>query len=319
MRKTQVALAALALVASSAALADVTVSGYLDAGVANSTGKGTNMASGLLAPNVLNLSGSEDLGNGMKAEFLLQNRFQVNDGTSIGAVKIWNQSYVGLTTEVGSLQIGKNVDSFWGTAGAFDVTGGGNMGSWVDAFLYTDSSAVFAENQVKYVSPNLGGLNVQGSYYTAGAKNDYSVGGVYGVGALTIGAGYANRTAAATSSGTAYHFGAGYDLGVAKVNAVYLDTKSTGNAYGFNTAIPVPSVAALTLTGGYYSVKAGTAGGKTGTTTSVGAKYALSKRTTLFANYQTASGDYIALTGQTDANIKSTAGTALVIGVGHSF
>jgi len=317
MKKTQVALAALALVASSAALADVTVSGYADVGVANVSTKGTNMASGLLAPNFLNLAGSEDLGNGMKAEFLLQNRFQVTNGQTIGNLNIWNQSYIGLSTEAGTVQIGKTVDSFAGTALAFDVTGGGNMGSWVDAILFTDSSGVFTSDHVKYISPNIGGLNVQGSYYTApnsgSTKNDYSVGGVYSIGALTLGGGYAKRAA----PGTAYHLGIGYDLGIAKVNAVYLDTNAQGSAYGFNTAIPVPSVAALTLTGGYYSVSSANA--NTGTSTSVGAKYALSKRTTLFANYQTASGSYTTLKGQTDANIVVGGGTAIVFGVGHSF
>ncbi|MFM8467713.1 MAG: hypothetical protein ACKOAO_09160, partial [Oxalobacteraceae bacterium] len=63
MRKTQVALAALALMASTAALADgVAISGGIDIGMQNSTGDGSKMRSGMLGINVVNLAASEDLG-----------------------------------------------------------------------------------------------------------------------------------------------------------------------------------------------------------------------------------------------------------------
>jgi len=329
MKKTQVALAALALVASSAALADVTVSGYMDAGVVNTSGAGNSIAGGLIAPNVVNIAGGEDLGNGTKAEFLTQVRFETSNGklTTGGAGKVFNLSYVGLATEVGTVQIGRNVDALWGNAaGAFDVTGGDNMGSFVGSVINKSASSIFGDNMIKYVSPNINGLNIGLSYYgqTSAAsavgtttKNDYSLGATYGIGALSLGAGYGNRTVAG-GAGRVTFLGAGYDLGIAKVNAVYLDTANLGSTTGFNVGAPVPGFAALSAHVGYYKDSGN--GANDGSSTQVGAKYALSKRTTLFANYQTTTGGYNTSVGLSDANYTAAAaGTAFTFGVGHSF
>ncbi len=322
MRKTQVALAALALVASTAAMADgVKVSGILDAGVQNSTGNGTYIASGLLAPNFINFAGSEDLGNGMKAEFFLQTRLELVDGAK--TTDLWNQSYIGLVTEAGTLQVGRNVDSFSNAVLASDVTVGGNMGSYVDSVLFLGSSAVFANNQIKYISPNVGGLNVMASGYMMEdsdqktAKNDYSLAGIYSNGAISASAAYANRKYTGNEV-KAWHVSAGYDFGFAKVNLVYQDTNGNGSVTGVNAAVPVASIAGLTATIGYYNNN--NTASSDGSTTSVGAKYALSKRSTLFANYQNATDSYTLNKGLSQTTgITAGAGNAVTLGVSHSF
>ena len=80
MKKTQVALAALALVASTAAMADgVKVSGQMDVGVGHTTGVGSYMDQGAWADNSnITFSGSEDMGSGMKAFFTLAAGFTQN-------------------------------------------------------------------------------------------------------------------------------------------------------------------------------------------------------------------------------------------------
>jgi predicted porin len=68
MKKTQVALAALALVASTAAMANVTIYGTLDAAITNTNnGKGTAFdgTGSWTAPSHLGFKGSEDIGGGM--------------------------------------------------------------------------------------------------------------------------------------------------------------------------------------------------------------------------------------------------------------
>ena len=74
MKKTQVALAALALVASTAALAtDVTIGGVIDIGIANTTKNsngvgGTFMEQGNFTDHSsIDIDVSEDLGGGLKA------------------------------------------------------------------------------------------------------------------------------------------------------------------------------------------------------------------------------------------------------------
>ncbi len=337
MRKTQVALAAIALVASTAAMANgVTVSGYVDAGLANQSGSGTKMIGGLANINQINFAGSEDLGGGLKAEFFLQSRFEVpsglltsqaKSGSNVTNVGLFNQSYIGLSSEAGTIQLGRGVDAFWGNAAAaFDVTGGNNMGSFVGSVINKGASGVFVDNQIKYISPNLGGLNAAVSYITQDSalcavgsckKGDYSVGATYGMGALSLGLGYANRASGNTVSGTATFFGAGYDLGIAKVNLVYVDTKNLGSTLGVNTSAPISAIAGLSINAGYYSDTA-TAGN--GTSTAVGAAYALSKRTNVFANYQTTTGAYKTFTGLSDGGLAGAAAkSAFTLGVGHSF
>ena len=118
MKKTQVALAALALVASTAAMADgVTISGGIDIGMQNTTNGGSKMASGLLGINVVNVAASEDLGSGLKADLFVQHRFEAGNGSSTyqgytGAGPFWNQSYVGLSGDFGSLKIGRQIESY---------------------------------------------------------------------------------------------------------------------------------------------------------------------------------------------------------------
>ena len=83
MRKTQVALAALALVASTAALADgVTVYGTLDASMVSSNNNGgTNFSGpGQWGANVIGFRGTTDLDNGIKATFNLEGGFSSANG-----------------------------------------------------------------------------------------------------------------------------------------------------------------------------------------------------------------------------------------------
>ncbi|MEO0315902.1 MAG: Gram-negative porin, partial [Pseudomonadota bacterium] len=74
MRKTQVALAAMALVASTAVLADgVTVYGTLDTSVTKTSGSSNAFdGTGNWGTSLFGIKGSEDLGNGMTASFNLE-------------------------------------------------------------------------------------------------------------------------------------------------------------------------------------------------------------------------------------------------------
>lgn len=334
MRKTQFALAAVALIASTAAMAEVTVSGYMDVAVqaARPTGgvSTTSLQSGLLAPNTLGFSGSEDMGNGLKATFNLTSRFEaINGGWAAAGTTPFIISQVGVAGEFGSVNMGKTVDAFWGNGvAAFDVTGGGNMGSSVDAVLKLNLSPVFSANSIQYVAPTIGGLNVAATYQlndsaTAKADATYSVAALYAAGPVSAGAGYA-ETAGVLNANTptkGYFVGAGYDAGVAKINALYMSSKPTAagsvdsTVWGLNAGVPVS--AAVMLTAGYYDYDMA---GTSAKVTSIGAKYALSKRTTLFANYQNAtSGTVIGLNTGTTSPASTAAGNAFTVGVGHSF
>jgi predicted porin len=352
MRKTQVALAALALVASSAALAEgVTVSGRFDVGYQTGSGSrdldGAGLKKGLkdslLGPNQLNFSSSEDLGNGMKANFMLMTTFTPS---TIGGGFVFLQQNVGLSGDFGAVRAGQTVDSFWGNGVAnFDVTGGGNMGSAVTAVFMHGASGVFHDNTVQYVSPSLNGLNVAATYVTNPGstargsavldEGSYSVAATYDVSNVKLGAGSSRTQNAASSNNHSYFVGAGTDFGIAKVNALFLSSGNTAGfsstatlakaaTWGLNSAIPLGN--GLTAVAAYYSTSGDVINGKN---TSVGLQYALSKRTTLFTNVERASGATLLGLGQNGGNTaagsndvtggQGSAGSIVTVGIGHSF
>jgi hypothetical protein len=359
MRKTQMALAAVALVASTAAFADVTVSGRIDyAYAADDTAGGglTGLRGGNLAPNFVNVTGSEDLGGGMKGYFNW-----VNLVTNGGALANANAN-VGITNGTAGVKLGRVTDDFLTGVLAFDVTGGGNMGSAVSPILQFGSTGAFHSNAIQldgsvaginfgatYIGQNTagtsyvatalqtaaasavlgtpainGGDQVQNS--NAGAQGDYSLKFNTVVSGIRLGAAYASRsTSATTIAGTApamtakthTFVGAGTNVGDLAVNVNYMSLNTT-TVLGANASYPLSG--AITATVGYYDYADTTTTANAGSLSSVGLKYAFSKATTAFANYEKVSGGAIAMRGSVDHG--ATANTArgiFMLGVAQSF
>ena len=343
MKRTQIAMAAVALVASSAALADVTVSGRFDYGYAsdNKAGGGlTGIRGGNLAPNFLNVTGSEDLGGGMKGYFNWVN-LVTNNGTLVNA-----NANAGISTGAAGIKLGRVTDDFLTGVLAFDVTGGGNMGSAVSPILQFGATGAFHSNAIQLDASAAGvnfgatyigqdsasalGFNtagtdgVAGAY--AGAKGDYSVKANTDVGGIRVGAAYASRsTAAASSTATAntlaakshQFIGVRTDLGSLTVNVNYMKLNTT-TVTGANGSYPLAD--AVTATVGYYNYADSTTSANAGTLTSVGLKYSLSKSTLAFANYEKVTGGAAAMRGNVDNGANSTTARGIAIfGIAKSF
>ena len=182
MRKTQMALAAVALVASSAALAQVTASGSVDIGVGtfNSAGApGTNdtglQEGAVNGGSIFTVSGSDDLGGGMKASFTLQHGFNaatgaISNGGNVGAdnATFNRQANVALSGAFGTITLGNQLNAYIpgaaGTTlpgsmfGAFDVAaivgsgeatgGGGNAGGTAPGDPTDDALTINADAKV---------------------------------------------------------------------------------------------------------------------------------------------------------------------------
>jgi predicted porin len=80
MKKTQMALAAVALVASSAAMAQVTVYGNADGSIITGGGTTAFDGGGGYTTSLLGVRGSEDLGGGLKASFNLESAVNLGNG-----------------------------------------------------------------------------------------------------------------------------------------------------------------------------------------------------------------------------------------------
>src|SRR5438128_11597396 len=86
-----VGTALVAILGIAQAQSNVTVYGLLETGVRNSTNQNAagdsqlQMGDGVLNPSRWGITGSEDLGGGLKAGFTLESGFQVKNGSSINA------------------------------------------------------------------------------------------------------------------------------------------------------------------------------------------------------------------------------------------
>jgi predicted porin len=239
MRKTQFALAALALVASTAAMADgATVYGTLDVSAAKVSGKSTAIdGTGNWDTSVLGIKGSEELTGGMKAIYQLE--MGLNIGTGAGSQNggangsLFNRlANVGLSGEFGSSSLGLQFSPYIGAALGGVVSG--NESFYVPMLVLGGKGAVasgstsstlqsngfFIPNAISYTTPSISGFNATVlSQVAAGVDNDkYSaLGANYAAGDIAVHAGYQdrsnyNKSSTITASYTMGQlgFGAGY-------------------------------------------------------------------------------------------------------------
>src|SRR5215217_7820316 len=117
-------LMAVALVGAFAGVAHaqtaVQIYGTVDAGVQKQSGQ--TLSIGKRAANTLGFKGTEDLGNGLKALFQLEIRYEPDTGTleRTNRPLFQGQSRVGLQGDFGMVRIGRGLTPYWETIGAFD-------------------------------------------------------------------------------------------------------------------------------------------------------------------------------------------------------
>lgn len=136
MNARSLSLLALACAAATTAQAQssVTVYGVVDAGLLHITGVGANrasqnaVASGALWTPRLGFRGSEDLGNGMKANFLLESEILPDTGAQAG-VFFKRGAWVGLSAAaLGELRFGRQNVEGYDYIARFDPLRGANLG-----------------------------------------------------------------------------------------------------------------------------------------------------------------------------------------------
>ena len=246
------------LVAPVFAQSSVTLYGIIDEGFdfTNNVGgaRDYQLTSGYASGSRWGLKGTEDLGNGLKALFVLENGFNVNNGKlGQGGLEFGRQGFVGIAQDQwGTATLGRQYDSVIDYIGPLTANG-----SWA-GYLFshpfdndnTDNS-FRVNNSVKYTSPNLGGFKFGGLYgfsnSTSFAVNKLlSLGAQYNYGGLQVAAAYmdaTNPSSAENQNGAVFGtnfdanfladrlrvFGGGvnYTFGSAKVGFVYTNTNLT--------------------------------------------------------------------------------------------
>ncbi|HEX7934903.1 MAG TPA: porin [Paraburkholderia sp.] len=240
MNKKLLTAATLAVFASAAhAQSSVSLYGVIDAGISYVNNSKTATAhdklfkydDGVAQGSRWGLRGTEDLGGGLKALFVLENGFNSGNGTAgQGGAMFGRQAYVGLSqNNVGSLTFGRQYSFSTDYLGGNYTTGGqtvaGNYAYHINDVDQLTSSRI--NNAVKFSSANFSGL-------TFGAMYGFSNQAGAFAGAPATG------TAAAPVAGSsrAYSFGVNYANGPFGVGAAYTDIRYPGQATpAFTTAI----------------------------------------------------------------------------------
>ncbi|RAS21741.1 porin [Paraburkholderia bryophila] len=214
MKKSLLALAALGAFAGVAhAQSSVTLYGIIDEGFNINTNAGGkhlyNLSSGVLQGSRFGLRGTEDLGGGLKAIFVLENGFDVNSGKlGQGGLMFGRQAYVGLSSQFGTVTLGRQYDSVVDYVGPLEV--GDQWGGYIAAHpgdLDNFNNAYRTNNTVKYTSANYGGLTFGGTYSFGGVAGNvtsnqiWSLGAGYNNGPLVLGVGYLNARTPSASGG----------------------------------------------------------------------------------------------------------------------
>lgn len=121
MKKSLMAAALFGAFAGAAqAQTAVQIYGTVDAGIQKQSGQ--SLSIGKRAANTLGFKGTEDLGNGLKALFHLEIRYEPDTGTleRTNRPLFQGQSRVGLQGDFGMVRIGRGLTPYWETIGAFD-------------------------------------------------------------------------------------------------------------------------------------------------------------------------------------------------------
>jgi predicted porin len=259
-KKFLTAAIAAALIAPTAALAEVTVYGklhmsldYADTNTAVAAGAVGNKANLGLSSNSsrIGFKGSEDLGGGMKAVWQIESRVDAEEGGSgdsytTGGLATRN-TYLGLAGEFGTFLVGKHDTPLKMVGRKFDVfgdtmadtrnlLGNSKAGGGVVGF------DMRAPNVIAYITPNFSGFSAVLAYVTgagnAGKDFDnnkfdaFSLNASYANGPLYVAGAYENHskeigqvlgtaTGAGKNSASAWRLGASFKFGDATVGGMW--------------------------------------------------------------------------------------------------
>jgi predicted porin len=279
MKKTLIALAALGVVGTAAAQA--TIYGVVDVGIKNA-GSATNVASGIAATPRIGLKGSEDLGGGLSASWMVEAGYNnvkeatgavTDDVAAIGTNFGDRGASLSIGGSFGEITMGASVlsPSFFAAA-PNDPTGAANYMPAEGA----QWGASRNDNQISYKN-TIGDVTVRAAVVS---KDDNSNQAVSDISAVYSANGFTVSAASYSGASKTTYVGASYDLGVAKL---YAGKTSTGND---KTTLGISApMGPMTLQAGSYKDNAADT-----SATVVAAVYALSKSTSFSTYYQSPKG-----------------------------
>ena len=311
MKKTLIALAAVAATGAAFAQSSVTLYGVADVAVgkantaagaglsntiaatANPTGLGLgNDKFQAIASKTLNngtsrygFRGVEDLGGGLKAGFNFEAGISLADGSAnqSGGQAFSRAANVSLMGGFGEIRAGRSVNASYYSVASWELTGAANYSVVANQFNYAGAGPRDTA-QVMYRSPSFSGLTVDvatvlkgndADATAAGDQSKYDIAATYVAGPLAASLAY-NKVSGATKN---VAVGAKYNLGAFTVAGSLQDP--AGVKKGFTIGVSAP-VGPVTLTA---DIARATNTADKNTDFLLEAKYALSKRTFAYGVY----------------------------------
>jgi predicted porin len=322
MKKSLIALAAVAASGAAFAQSSVTVFGVVDTNVTYVNGEDnwSGMTSGGNATSRLGFRGVEDLGNGLKAQFWLEGGINTDagDGKSGGAegtgFEFKRRSTVSLMGNFGEVRLGRSTTAAYDATSRYDVFGTVGVGQ---SRQFGD--VIRISNMVSYYSNNFSGFKFGVNYGFGEVAGDNSgksyvgAGLTYDNGPLSLGLGYDrlnDRVVEAVNTDmTRWSLGGSYNFGVVKLLGAYTNVsnkivagggKIKDQDYYIGLSAPVGAAGEAKLAYNRYETKFDGEKAKADQF-SLGYVHNLSKRTALYGTY---------------AYIKNKDGMAVTLGEG---
>ena len=283
MKKSLIALAVLAASGAAMAQSSVTLYGIADVVIHKDKGASAALTSNGVSSSRLGFKGTEDLGGGLKANFLLEQGFSIDSGANAVAGQSFSrQSYVGLSGGFGEVKLGKMWTAYDDIARAtnplFDSVALAPTNIWASG-----GYAANPANGLYYATPDFGGISgaVSTTLKEGTGNQSTAFHAKYEGGPVFAGFAYQiDKVGAAETKFTRVN--GSYDLGMAKLLAGYGMVKKTVGAdvTDFTIGADVPLAANIVLSAGYASSKAD--GAARANSYGLGVAYVLSKRTTVY-------------------------------------
>ena len=312
MKKLVIPAAAVALAAANAcAQSTVEISGIIDGAlVVVNRGNGAEklQQSGTLSGSRLRFIGTEDLGGGLKAHFVLEQGLFIDTGMA-NSPSMYRRSIVSLAGPLGRVDLGRDYNPLFSVLVRMDPMGAGTLSS---ATGFQASAGAQANNAVFYTTPTLAGMTAKVMYSvaelgTGPSRNGHRQGAnaYYDIGRATLFAAYGRQETAVGANATKTTkdqqalVGGKYSFGRASVVAMHevgrnnsgssAYISNNGVAYAakyttslIGTTLPVAPTADLAVTYQHYNDATATATDRDASNLGVALFYFFSKRTTLY-------------------------------------
>ncbi|MCW7539606.1 porin [Aquabacterium sp. A7-Y] len=267
----------------------------------------------------LGFKGSEDLGGGLKANFMIEHRFNSDDGKT--TADFWaGDSWVGLSGGFGAVRLGRQTSALYYATADYVSLHNHDTGTSSDAFYVGNSRN---QNKISYITPNLGGLQGEVQYSLKEVDNgdsQWEVALNYDLGPLHLGGGYSkfgdDKTAAIRAL---------YELGAFTFGGYYErnDDDTDGKRNNFRLS------GMYTMGASEFHLNFGFADDwddrddSSSKQATIGYNYNLSKRTKLYAFYtrvrNDSNADYFVIDKTANAMNPGNDFSSFAVGVRHNF